>query len=306
MITKLDELLEAVKSAKKMRVAIAAAENADALEAAAEARKKGIVEPVLVGNRAEIERLISENSIELDGVKMIDAVDFADAAGKACKAVSDGQADFIMKGALDTATMLKAVLNREYGLRTGSLLSHVMIYESPCYHKLILLTDGGMNIAPDLDAKVSIIKNAAICAKALGIERVKVAALAAKESVNEKMPATVEAAKLAELSKQGEFGPDVVVEGPLALDLAVSKHAAEIKHVEGEVPGDADVFLVHDIEMGNGIGKSATYLGGSLSAGVIMGAKVPVVLTSRADDAHVKLCSIALAAIVASHVSNAK
>lgn len=299
-MVRLDEVLDKVKGGKKMRLALAAAEDFDALKSIVDAAAQGIVEPVLVGDAGLIRKIASEHALDISSYPLMETKSLEESAARACELVAKGEADFLMKGLLDTSIILKAVLNKEYGLRTDSLLSHVMVYESPYYHKLILLTDGGMNIAPGISEKKSIIKNAVRCSKALGAGLVKVAVLAAKEKVNEKMQATVDAAALAEMSKEGEFGPDVCVEGPLALDLAVSKEAVEHKgFANSRVAGDADILLVHDIGMGNGIGKALTYLGGAKSAGVIMGARVPIVLTSRADTAKVKLDSIALGSLLA-------
>ncbi len=301
MIKRLEEIMEAVRGAAdgRRRLALAAAEDADALRAVCDAAAVGIAEPILVGDAAKIRAVAAENLLDISNFEIVAAEGLADSADMACRLVADGRADFLMKGLLDTSIILKAVLNKEFGLRTDSLLSHVMVYESPFYHKLLLLTDGGMNIAPGLDDKKRIVDNAVLCARSLGIERIKVAALAAKEKVNEKMQATVDAAALQTMCQEGAFGGGVVVAGPLALDLAVSSEAAEIKGFRSEVAGNADVLLVHDIGMGNGIGKALTYLGNARSAGCIMGARVPVVLTSRADTADVKLYSIALAALVA-------
>lgn len=292
MITKLDEILAAVKGKTKRRLALAAAEDLDALQSAVDAAEKGIVTPILVGNTQRMREIAREHSLKMESFETVES---SDPANDACRLVAEGRADFLMKGLIDTSVILKAALNREYGLRTDSLLSHVMVYESPYYHKLLFLTDGGMNISPSLEDKRKIIANAAICARALGVDVVKVAVLAAKEKVNEKMQATVDAAALSAM----DFGDDVLVEGPLALDLAVSKQAAEHKGYRGRVCGDADILLVHEIGMGNGIGKALTYLGGAKSAGVIMGARIPIVLTSRADTAEVKLHSIALGSLLA-------
>jgi phosphate butyryltransferase len=213
--------------------------------------------------------------------------------------VKEGKADFLMKGLIDTAILLKAVLDKESGLRTESQLSHVMIYDLPTYHKLLFLTDGGMNISPTLEEKAKIIKNAIDAAHAMGMETVKVACIAAKEKVNDKMPATVDARALENMCKDGAFGVGAIVEGPLAFDIAVSKEAADVKGFKSEIAGDVDVLLVPNIEVGNGIGKALTYLANAQSAGVIMGASKPVVLVSRADTYEAKLNSIALGSVIA-------
>ena len=206
-----------------------------------------------------------------------------------------------MKGLLDTSVILKAVLNKEWGLRTDSLLSHVMVYEADFYPNLLVTTDGGMNIAPNYEQKVKILKNAIKATEPLGLETIKVCALAAKEKVKPKMQATVDAKELEDACKNGEFGENVIVEGPLAFDLAVSKEACEVKGFKTEVGGDVDIILMPTIEVGNGIGKAFTYAAGAKSAGIIMGAKAPIVLVSRADTHESKLYSIAYGAIVAAH-----
>ncbi len=232
---------------------------------------------------------------------MIHIEDLTEVARTSVELVRSGEADFVMKGLIDTAILLKAVLDKEVGLRTDSQLSHVMVYDLPTYHKLMYFTDGGMNITPDLKAKVAITKNAITVAKALGNEQVKVACLAAKEKVNPKMPATVDAKALEEMCQNGEFGKGVVVEGPLAFDLVVSKEAAETKGFKSQIAGDVDVVVVPTIEVGNGIGKALTYLAKAQSAGIIMGAKAPVVLVSRADSFEDKLNSIALGSVIAAY-----
>lgn len=299
MINKLDELLKL--NGNKMKLAVVACQDEDVLGAVVESAKLGISEPILIGSREETIRLAEKLALDISDFMFIEADDLTDAAQTGVKLVSSGEADFIMKGLVDTSILLKAVLDKEWGLRTESLLSHVMVYEVDSYHKLLYLTDGGMNLNPNLEEKAKIIDNAAIVARAMGCKKIKVAALAAKEKVNPKMQATVDAAELNRMCKEGRFGSDVIVEGPMALDLALSKEAVEIKKFPGVVAGDADVLLVPNIEMGNGIGKSITYLARGKSAGIIMGAKAPVVLVSRADDKETKLYSIALGNMIAMH-----
>ena len=301
MIKNFTDLLSAAKNQKTMKLVVAAAQDEDVLVAVCQAAEQGIVDPVLVGDIEKIKELASKNNLKIDEYEMIEAVELTDAASISVKLVSDGKADFLMKGLIDTAILLKAVLDKEIGLRTDSQLSHVMVYETAAYHKLVYLTDGGMNITPDLEAKGKIVKNAIQVVKAMGANPVKVACLAAKEKVNPKMPATIDADALQKMSENGDFGTGVVVEGPLAFDLAVSEEAARIKGFKSEIAGDADILMVPTIEMGNGIGKAMTYMAQADSAGIIMGAKVPVVLTSRADSAKVKLNSIALGSVIAAH-----
>ncbi len=302
MIKNFEQLLETAKNQKKMRLAVAAAEDNDVLCAVVKASELGLVEPILIGNKALIEKIAAEENLNLSAYELIHVEEIAEAAKLAVQLVREGRADFLMKGLIDTAVLLKAVLDKEKGLRTSSQLSHVMIYDVPSYHKFIYLTDGGMNIDPTLEEKVKIVKNAVDVAKALGVQTVKVACIAAKEKVNDKMPATVDAKALENLCKEGEFGIGVIVEGPLAFDLAVSKEAAIVKGFKSEIAGDTDILMVPNIEVGNGIGKTMTYMAKAESAGVIMGAKVPVVLTSRADSYETKLNSIALGSVIAANL----
>lgn len=301
MIKRLDELLSAAKQGKTMRLVVAAAQDEDVLSAICKAAEEALIEPILVGDKSEISQIAARQKLNIENYEIIDVSDLVEAAKVSVKLVSEGKGDFLMKGLIDTSILLKAVLDKEIGLRTDRLLSHVMIYDVPHYHKLIYLTDGGMNIEPTFEEKVKIAENAIDACKALGNEIVKVAALAAKEKVSEKMPTTVDARKLQDLCKEGAFGEGVIIEGPLALDLAVSQEAAQVKKFESEIAGDVDILLVPTIEVGNGIGKTLTYLAGAESAGIIMGAKVPVVLVSRADSYEAKLNSIALGSVIASY-----
>lgn len=304
-IESLESLLE-LKSNEVMKLAVVACGDEEVLEAVVESSKRGISEPILIGDIEKTKYIAKEKGLDISSYKMIDEKDLSLAAEIGVKMVSDGEANFIMKGLVDTATLLKAVLNKEWGLRTDSLLSHVMVYQIPSYSKLIYLTDGGMNLEPNLDNKVKIIENAAIVAKALGKEEVKVACLAAKEKVDPKMIATIDANDLKTMCEEGTFSKGIIVDGPMALDLAVSSSSAEIKGYKSDVAGDADVLLVPNIEMGNGIGKSITYFAKGKSAGIVMGAKVPIVLVSRADDHETKLYSIALGSVIASYLHDVR
>lgn len=298
MIRKLDEILEKLKNGEKEVLVVASAQDKEVLLAIKEAYDKGIIQPILIGDSKKIKYIAKDIELKLDDIKIIHSDNIENDAEIAVKLVSNNEADYVMKGLLDTSVLLKAVLNKEYGLRTDSLLSHVMVYQLDNYDKLLLLTDGGMNIYPDYNQKEMILKNAVRAFESLGIENVKVACLAAKEKVNPKMQATVDADKLSETCKNGKFGQNVTVEGPLAFDLAINKEACEIKGYKGMIQGDADILLVPTIEMGNGIGKALTYMANAKSAGVIMGAKVPIVLVSRADSHESKLYSIAYGALI--------
>lgn len=299
-IQKLEDLLK-VKYDSKMKLVVVASHDEEVLKAVSEARKLGIAEPILIGDKAKTIEIIDEYDLGLSDCEIINEIDLVKAAEMGVKLVSAGEANFIMKGLVDTSILLKEVLNKEYGLRTDSLLSHVMLYEVPTYHKMLYLTDGGMNLVPSLEDKVRIIENSVKVCKALGNSEIKVACLAAKEKVNSKMEATVHGNELKQMYIDGKFEDGVIVDGPLALDLAISKDAAKTKGFISSVAGDADVLLVPTIEMGNGIGKSITYFANGKSAGVVMGAKAPIVLVSRADDHETKLYSIALGSIVSKH-----
>ncbi|MFA5577752.1 MAG: bifunctional enoyl-CoA hydratase/phosphate acetyltransferase [Tissierellaceae bacterium] len=302
-INSLEKLLE-VKKGQSKNLAVVACHDEEVLEAVVEAYRLGIAKPILVGDREKTLAIGEEKKLDLSPFKIVDEKDLNLAAEIGVKMVRNGEANFIMKGLVDTSILLKAVLNKEWGLRTDSLLSHVMVYEIADYHKLIYLTDGGMNLAPGVDDKVKIIENAALVARAMGNKVIKVACLAAKEKVDTKMQATVDAGELKSKYQKGEFSKDIVVEGPMALDLAVSSESAKIKGYKSEVAGDADILLVPNIEMGNGIGKSITYFAGGKSAGIVMGAKAPIVLVSRADNHLAKLYSIALGSISAGKEAN--
>lgn len=299
MIQKLDDILSQLRDDKKVVLSIASAQDKEVLLAVKDAYDEEIIEPILIGDSEKINTIAKEIDFKLEDVKIIHSESKEQDAEIAVKLVSNKEADFVMKGLLDTSILLKAVLNKDYGLRTESLLSHVMIYEVNNYDKLLLLTDGGMNIYPDYEQKEKIVHNAIEAAKSLGLEKIKIACLAAKEKVNPKMQATVDADLLAKACKEGKFGEGVIVEGPLAFDLAISKEACEIKGFKSNIQGDADVLLVPTIEMGNGIGKAFTYMANAKSAGIIMGAKAPIVLVSRADSHESKLYSIAYGALIA-------
>ena len=289
MIKNLSDIINELKLNEKVKLAIAAAQDEEVLCAVVEAMNMNIIEPILIGNVDKIKEIAKNLNLNLNNVKMIEASTYEECAQIAVKLVSSKEADFLMKGILDTSILLKEVLNKDYGLRTDSLLSHVMIYDIPTYHKLLMLTDGGMNINPSYEHKEKIVENAIKACKPLKIENIKVAALAAKEKVDSKMQATLDAKKLQESSENKRFGESVILEGPLALDLAISSESARIKGIESKVSGDVDILLVPTIEVGNGIGKSLTYFAGAKSAGVVMGAKAPIVLVSRADTHESKL-----------------
>lgn len=299
MIKNLSDIINELKLNEKVKLAVAAAQDEEVLCAVVEAMNMNIIEPILIGKIDKIKEIAKNLNLNLNNVNMIEASTYEDCAQIAVKLVSSKKADFLMKGILDTSILLKEVLNKDYGLRTDSLLSHVMIYDIPNYHKLLMLTDGGMNINPSYEHKEKIVENAIKACKPLKLEKIKVAALAAKEKVDSKMQATIDAKKLQESSENKRFGENTILEGPLALDLAISSESARIKGINSKVSGDVDILLAPTIEVGNGIGKSLTYFAGAKSAGVVMGAKAPIVLVSRADTHESKLYSIAYGALIA-------
>lgn len=295
-----DELLNIVKKSKKMRLAIAAAQDKDVLEAVNNAAIMGLVEPILIGDEEKIHSILSDMNISKDKYRIVDEPDLIESAKKSVSLVKSGEADFLMKGLIQTADIMRAVLDKEKGLRTESLISHVMVYEVDTYPKLIFLTDGGINVAPDLEQKVKILENAITVCKAMGLDKIYASCLAGAEIVNSKIPATVDAKALADM-KDKWISYNTVVQGPVALDLAISKEACIHKGYEGEGGGKADILLVPYYEVGNAFGKSLSYFAKSKSAGIIMGAKTPIVLVSRSDSSESKLFSIALGSIIASN-----
>ena len=297
-IERLEDLLK-VRGSKKKRLVVVQAGEESVLSSVLEAEELGLIEGILIGNEGKIKAILEENDKDPKDYTIIDEEDEKESAKIGVSMVREKEADFIMKGLVPTGILLKAVLDREYGIRMEALLSHVMVYDVETYHKLLLITDGGMNINPTVGQKSYILENAIHAMEKLGRENIKVALLAAKESVDENMSATVDAENLKSIFKTDK---NVIVDGPMALDLALSKKAKKIKAYESEVAGDADILLVPNIEMGNGIGKSITYLAKGKSAGVIMGAKAPIVLPSRADSPESKLLSIALGCLISSNL----
>lgn len=296
MIHKLSELTERAKSKPRRKIAVAAAEDKAVLKSLRDAIKEDMVTPILIGDKKEIERLADSIDFDLRNIQIIhnDKGDSA-SAQIAVSMVKSGDADILMKGFVSTGTLLKAVLDKENGLRKGGILSHVAFFESPYYHKLLCVTDVAMNVDPDFDTKVHILNNAVEACHKIGIEKPKVAVIAAVETVNPKMEATIHAAMMKTMSDRKQF-TGCIVDGPLALDNAINKEAASHKGIVSEVAGDCDVILVPNLEAGNMFYKSLSFLGGATVAAVIMGASAPIVLTSRSDSESSKMFSIALAA----------
>ncbi|MFR7994290.1 MAG: phosphate butyryltransferase [Clostridium sp.] len=292
-----DDLLTKLKVAKTKKLAVAVAQDEPVLEAVKAAKDRGIADAILVGDREKIEAVATKIDMDLSSFEIVHEADVKKAALKAIELVSSGQADMVMKGLVDTATFLRSVLNKEVGLRTGKLMSHVSVFEIEGIDRLILLTDAAFNTYPDLKQKVQIINNSVMVAKACGIENPKVAPVCAVEVVNPDMPATIDAALLSKMSDRGQI-KGCIVDGPLALDNALSEEAAHHKRVTGPVAGKADVLLLHDIDVANVMYKSLTYTAKTKNGGILVGTSAPVILTSRADSFETKVNSIALAALV--------
>ncbi len=297
MLEELSALMERAKSGKPKRIAVAAAADRPVLEAVCGAVQEGIAEPILVGNKGEIEAILDSLGVSAGSIEIVDVPDPVEASVRAVSLIKKGNADILMKGLVATGPLLKAVLDKEGGLRTGGLISHVGVFKSPYYHKLIAVTDAAMNVAPSFEEKVCILTNAADMFHRLGVSEPKIAVLAAVETVNPKMEATIHAAMLTQMNRRNQI-KGCLVDGPLALDNAVSKEAAEHKGIVSDVAGDADLLLVPNIESGNLVYKAMNFLGGAVAAGIVLGAGAPIVLTSRADSEETKLYSIALAASI--------
>lgn len=298
MIKSFEEVLKIARERGPKTVSVACAQDNDVLKAIDNARENGIVNAILVGDKEKIEAIAKEENIDLNAYEIIDIKDLAEASLKAVELVSSGKAHMVMKGLVDTGIILKAVLNKEVGLRTGSVLSHVALFDVMDYPRLLLVTDAAMNIAPTLEQKKQIIENSLQVAKGLDIEEPKVGVICAKEKVNPKMPATVDAGELVKMNENGEL-TGCIVGGPFALDNAVSEEAAKLKGIDHPVAGKADILMCPNIESGNILYKTLGFLANAKSAGVIVGAKAPIILTSRADSEEAKLNSIALGVLMA-------
>ncbi|HPR17793.1 MAG TPA: bifunctional enoyl-CoA hydratase/phosphate acetyltransferase [Candidatus Cloacimonadota bacterium] len=294
MIRNFDELLAKVKKLPNKTVAIAAAQSGTALEAALMAKRENIAESILVGDKDFITAYLHKNAPkDVDSFPIVDTGnDLNLGAREAVRLINEGKADILLKGKCDTATLLKATLDKENGLRTGEILSDLLVYEHR--DKLILLTDGGINLYPNLEEKISIVKNAVKVAHGLEYENPKVALLAAVEVVNLKMQSTLDASIITQMNRRNQI-TGCVIDGPLAFDNAIDEDAAKLKGIKSEVAGKADVLVVPNIECGNLFGKSLTYYCNYRIAHVVMGAKAPIVIASRADTAEVKMLSMALA-----------
>jgi phosphotransacetylase len=301
---KYELILERCKSVGPIVTAVAHPCEKSALAGAIEARNLGLIEPILVGPAKKINEVAKVSGIDLGGAQVVDTPHSHASAAKAVELVRQGQAELLMKGSLHTDELLGAVVARETGLRTGRRISHVFIMDVPTYHKVLIITDAAINIAPDLETKVDIIQNAIDLAILLGVQRPKVAILAAVETVNSKMPATLDAAALCKMAERGQITGGLL-DGPLAFDNAISKQAAETKGIRSEVAGDPDILLAPDLEAGNMMAKQLSFLANADSAGVVLGARVPIILTSRSDTVRSRIASCAVA-VLAAHARRSK
>jgi len=303
MLRSFDEVLKKAKDYGPKKMAVASAGAEDVLKAVEAARKEGLTDSILVGDKKEIIQIAEKIGIDPANYEIIDKPDKTETAQCAVELVRNKKASILMKGMIGTARLLKAVLDKEVGLRTNNLLSHVYTLEIKNYNRLLTLTDGAININPNLEQKAQIIQNAIYYAHSMGIEKPKVAALSALELVNPDMQATIDAACLAKMSERGQIVGGIV-DGPLSFDDAISKEAALHKGIKSSVSGEVDILLVPNIESGNIINKGLVYLAKAVPAGVVLGAKAPIVLVSRSDSAQSKLYSIALGVLMSEMLEN--
>ncbi|MDK2880567.1 MAG: phosphate butyryltransferase [Clostridia bacterium] len=290
------EMAEEARRLGSARLSVAAADDRDVLQAVKMGVEAGLVTPVLVGDERKIRDIAAAIGFSLDEAEIVHQPDPQLAALEAVKVISDGGADILLKGMVNSSDFMRAVLHPDCGLRTGRILSHLAVFEVPGFDRLLFNTDGGVNINPDLNQKIEILKNAVEFMHALGWEKPRVAVITANEAINPKMESTLDAAILTKMAESGQIR-GAVVDGPLALDVAISPEAAEHKGIKSPVAGRADLLLTPTIEVGNVFGKSLIYLAKAVMAGVVLGARVPVVLTSRASRPEEKLYSLAMASL---------
>ena len=269
-----------------------------ALAGAVEAAKLGLIAPILVGPANEIKAIARSGGIDLANLQIVDAPNSSVSAAKSVELVRIGETELLMKGSLHTDDLMAAVVSRDRGLRTGRRISHVFVMDVPTYHKVLIITDGAINIAPTLEDKADICQNAIDLAISLGLEKPKLAILAAVETVTSKMPATIDAAALCKMADRGQI-KGAILDGPLAFDNAISAPAAQTKGIHSEVAGDPDILLAPDLEAGNILAKQLSFLANADSAGLVLGARVPVILTSRADSVRSRIASCAVAMLAA-------
>lgn len=292
------ELVDLVRGWEPIPMAVAHPCSRTTLKGTLDAAKESIIEPVLVGPKDKIVAIAEKNSFDISPYELIDTAHSHDSAAKAVELCRSGRTEALMKGSLHTDEFIFAILNKANGLRTEARISHVFILDVPTYPRPLFITDAAINIYPTLEDKIHIVKNAIGLAHALGIDTPKVAILSAVETINPKIPSTMEAASLCKMADRGQI-TGAVLDGPLAFDNAISRQAAVIKGIESEVAGEADIFLVPDLEAGNMLAKQLTYLIDADAAGIVLGARVPVVLNSRADTPKARLASCAVAAAAA-------
>jgi phosphotransacetylase len=295
---KYERLLERCKNLAPVPTAVAHPCEGTALTGAIEAAQAGLIAPILVGPIKRIEETAAKAGLDLSNLEIVDTPHSIGSAAEAVALVRKGRAEVLMKGSLHTDELMGAIVSREGGLRTGRRISHVFVMDVPTYHKVLIVTDAAINIAPTLEDKVDICQNAIDLAISLGLQRPKVAILAAVETVNSKMQATLDAAALCKMAERGQIKGGVL-DGPLAFDNAISKQAADTKGIKSEVAGDPDILLTPDLEAGNILAKQLSFLANADSAGLVLGAKVPVILTSRADSVRSRIASCAVAKLVA-------
>jgi phosphotransacetylase len=295
---KYEQLLVRCRSLEPVPTAVAHPCDSRSIIGALEAAEKGLIRPIFVGPAAKIADVARESGISLGESRIVDAPHSHAAAAKAVELIRKGEAELLMKGSLHSDELLSAVVARETGLRTGRRVSHVFIMDVPTYHKVLIVTDAAINIAPTLDDKVDICQNAIDLAISLGVSTPKVAVLAAVETVSAKMPATLDAAALCKMADRGQITGGLL-DGPLAFDNAISKEAARVKGIASKVAGDPDILLVPDLEAGNMLAKQLTFLANADSAGIVLGARVPIILTSRADSVRSRIASCAVAVLAA-------
>jgi phosphotransacetylase len=295
---KYEELLERCRAFEPIPTAVAHPCEATALAGALEAAAKDLIVPILVGPIAKITEVAKQAGIDLGRVQIVDVPHSHASATTAVALVREGRAELLMKGSLHSDELLAAIVDKDSGLRTGRRISHVFIMDVPTYHKVLMVTDGAINIAPTLEEKADICRNAMDLAHAMGIERPKIAVLAAVETVSSKMPATIDAACLCKMAERGQITGGLF-DGPLAFDNAISKEAAKIKGITSEVAGDPDILLAPDLESANILAKQLSFLANADSAGLVQGARVPVILTSRADSVRSRIASCAVGMLAA-------
>ena len=293
---KYEKLLERCLTLEPVPTAVVHPCEISALTGALEAAEKGLIKPILVGPLKKIKEVAAAGKLDLGNMEIVDTPHSHGSATKAVELVRQGKAELLMKGSLHTDELMSAIVSRDGGLRTIRRISHVFVMDVPTYHKVLLVTDGAINIAPTLEDKVDICQNAIDLAIAIGCERPKVAILAAIETVNSKMMATIDAAALCKMADRGQITGGIL-DGPLAFDNAISKEAAITKGIISEVAGDPDILLAPDLEAGNILAKLLTFLSNADSAGLVLGARVPVILTSRADSVRSRIASCAVAMI---------